>query len=157
MNIAGSMASIGYPAVAPSAVYRTDRAPLPESTPDASDEASLLASAANTTVSRRSESVAQVESELSRQLTVSQATGTEGDGATSDAKTTTDGKRPTSAIATPGSITEQRPPHRPTSADAATTGQLSASAQLAVTQYQAHQSLLETSSDTVSNRLSITA
>lgn len=154
MNITGSTASIGYTTVAPSAVYRTDRDPLPESTPDTSVDSSPLASAAGITVPRRSESIAQVESELSRQLTVSQATGTEADSAAPDA-TATSTRKASAAATAYADNPESAPPSRPTQTD--TAGQLNATAQLAVTQYQAHQALLDTGNDSSPRRISLSA
>ncbi|SMF45242.1 flagellar hook-length control protein [Pseudogulbenkiania subflava] len=153
MNIAGSTASIGYTTVAPSAAYRADRDPLPESTPDTSADPAPLAWAAGITVPRRSESIAQVESELSRQLTVNQATGSEADSAAPDATATS--TRKASAAATSPDDNPEPPSPRPVQTD--TAGQLNATAQLAVTQYQAHQALLDTDNDSSSHRISLSA
>ncbi|WP_024302408.1 hypothetical protein [Pseudogulbenkiania sp. MAI-1] len=155
MNITGSIPSIGYAASVPETAYRTERSPLPESNPDSSDEASSLALNIGTTVPRRSESVAQVESELSRQLAVSQTTGTEAGGAAPDATTAGGSKRPTIA-ATSETDPSPHPSPQATPAEMTAANPPGTSAQLAVAHYQAHQSLLETSSDST-RRLSITA
>lgn len=155
MNITGSIPSIGYADSMPETAYRTERSPLPESNPDSSDEASSLTLNIGTTVPRRSESVAQVESELSRQLAVSQTTGAEADGAAPDATTASGSKRPAIA-ATSEATSSPRPSPQATPLEITAADQPGASAQLAVAHYQAHQSLLETSSDST-RRLSITA
>lgn len=157
MDITGSIPTIGYAASTSGTAYRTERNPLPESSPDSSDETNALASTAGTSVPRRSESVAQVESELSRQLTVSQTTGAEADGAAPDATTATGSQRPTSTSTLSEAADYPRPSPLPAQVEATTNSQPSASAQLAVAQYQAHQSLLESSSDSIVRRLSTTA
>lgn len=159
MNISGNMVGAGNVASTLGTAIRTERNALPASSTDKSVEASSLASSTSTTVPRRSESVAQVESELSRQLTVTQATGAEADGAVPDTTTATS-KDTTSSATTAqegNAVSDRRLPPQSAPAEITVTEQPGAAAQLAVAQYQAHQSLLESSSATSVRRVSTTA